>query len=79
MPPVFDMVSDEEMRDTRYMPPPLNSRQIPPMIIVEKGESLDEFIERKAPDFFTSLQVCFRHRECDWRPHGPLCESARKI
>lgn len=61
MPPVFAIESDERRRDTDDMPPPLNSRCLPPMLIVEKGESLDEFVERKAPDFFTALQVRAQH------------------
>lgn len=58
MPPVFAIESDEKRRDTSDMPPPLNARCLPAMLIVEKGESLDEFVKRKAPDFFTALQAC---------------------
>ena len=59
MPPVFKVESTVEARSTGDLPPPLNMRLLPPMMIVEKGESLAEFMARKEPDFFTSLQVAF--------------------
>jgi hypothetical protein len=42
---------------TANLPAPLCNFALPPVIITEKGESLDEFIARSAPDFFTALQV----------------------
>lgn len=60
MPPVEMIVGDKIQRAaaTACMPPPLNRMPLPPVIATEKGESLDDFVARAAPDFFTSLQVC---------------------
>ena len=57
MPPVFKIDKSPEARSTTDLPPPLNQSPLPPMMVVEKGESLDEFVARREPDFFTSLQV----------------------
>ena len=57
MPPVFAIESSMQTRNTANFPAPLNLRPLPPLIIVEKGESLDEFAARKDPDFFTAIQV----------------------
>eukprot|EP00892_Ulva_mutabilis_P002522 jgi/Ulvmu1/12270/UM087_0004.1 len=59
MPPVEMIVGNTMQRAavTACMPPPLNRVPLPPVIATEKGESLDDFVGRAAPDFFTSLQV----------------------
>ena len=59
MPPVMRIESDPHTLScaTRGLPEPLNMWPLPPLIVTEKGESLDEFAARSAPDFFTSLQV----------------------
>jgi len=59
MPPVEMIVGNKMQRAavTACMPPPLNRMPLPPVIATEKGESLDDFVARAAPDFFTSLQV----------------------
>ena len=59
MPPVMRIESDPHTLScaTRGLPEPLNTWPLPPLIVTEKGESLDEFAARSAPDFFTSLQV----------------------
>ena len=57
MPPVFSVVESAQALSTAQFPPPLNVAPLPPMIIVEKGESLDEFILRRHPDFFTAIQA----------------------
>ena len=57
MPPVFAIESTPESRSTEQFPAPLNEQPLPPMIIFEKGESLDEFVARKHPDYFTAIQV----------------------
>lgn len=61
MPPVAMIQDDPDMLAgvTVGMPPPLNEWPLPPVIVTEKGESLDEFVARSAPDFFTALQVPF--------------------
>jgi hypothetical protein len=61
MPPVFMIDDSMEGCSTQTFPPPLNVRPLPPFMITEKGESLDEFILRKHPDFFTAIQVCVWH------------------
>lgn len=60
MPPVSKIESDPDalLRPVEGLPEPLNQWPLPPMIVTEKGESLDSFAARSAPDFFTSLQVC---------------------
>lgn len=59
MPPVALVEKDHEKLQaaTQDLPEPLCRWPLPPVIVMEKGESLDEFIARSAPDFFTSLQV----------------------
>ena len=64
MPPVMRIESDPHTLygATRGLPEPLCQWPLPPLIVTEKGESLDEFAARSAPDFFTSLQVRCRCR-----------------
>jgi hypothetical protein len=52
MPPVMMVEGDESVlhANTARMPPPLNTRPLPPATVTEKGESLDEFIMRAAPE-----------------------------
>ena len=59
MPPVALIQSDAQALQAAVegLPEPLCRWQLPPLIVMEKGESLDEFAQRSAPDFFTSLQV----------------------
>ena len=59
MPPVALIQSDEQPLQAAVegLPNPLCRWRLPPCIVMEKGESLDEFAQRSAPDFFTSLQV----------------------
>eukprot|EP00892_Ulva_mutabilis_P010845 jgi/Ulvmu1/8132/UM040_0028.1 len=59
MPPVelVEQRPEELAAATARMPWPLSARPLPPVIVTEKGESLDDFVRRSAPDFFTSLQV----------------------
>lgn len=59
MPPVT-MIEDDRntlAAATAHMPAPLNERPLPAAIVTEKGECLDEFVARSAPDRFTALQV----------------------
>ena len=60
MPPVCMIQDDPAVlaATTSEMPAPLCEWPLPPVIVTEKGESLDEFVARSAPDFFTALQVC---------------------
>jgi hypothetical protein len=32
--------------------------KLPPFIVVEKGEALDEFVQRAQPDMYQSVAVC---------------------
>jgi hypothetical protein len=59
MPPVELIEHSDAVlrRETSCMPPALSRRPLPPVIVTEKGESLAEFIARKAPDNVTCLQV----------------------
>eukprot|EP00892_Ulva_mutabilis_P010844 jgi/Ulvmu1/8131/UM040_0027.1 len=59
MPPVevVEQRPEELAAVTARMPWPLCARPLPPVIATEKGESLDDFVRRSAPDYFTSLQV----------------------
>ena len=57
MPPVFKIEESLTERSTDAFPPPLNGTPLPPMIVTERGESLDEFCARSEPDFFTVIQV----------------------
>jgi hypothetical protein len=57
MPPVFKIEESLEERSTESFAPPLNMVPLPPMIVTEKGESLDEFCVRRYADFFTSVQA----------------------
>ena len=57
MPPATAIIYNERRRSMAALPPPLSLRPLPPMMIVEKGESLDEFARRKAPDRITAVQV----------------------
>ena len=57
MPPVFKIEDSLEERSTAAFPPPLNIAPLPPMIVTEKGESLDEFCARRYPDPFTVVQA----------------------
>ena len=59
MPPVARIESDADvlLRAVENLPQPLCKWPLPPLIVTEKGESLDLFAARSAPDFFTSLQV----------------------
>lgn len=61
MPPVAAVEDNagELMAATANMPAPLNQTPLPAAIVTEKGESLDEFVARSAPDRFTALQVGF--------------------
>lgn len=61
MPPVARIESDPDVlqRAVELLPSPLGDWPLPPCIVTEKGESLDLFAARSAPDFFTSLQVAF--------------------
>ena len=58
MPPVSKIEDSLLERSTQSFPPPLNMAPLPPMIVTEKGESLDEFCTRQYPDPFTVVQVC---------------------
>ena len=62
MPPVFKIEESLTERSTAAFPPPLNCAPLPPMIVTERGESLDEFCARSEPDFVTVVQVCIRKR-----------------
>ena len=57
MPPVFKIEDSLLERSTEGFPPPLNVVPLPPMIVTEKGESLDEFCNRQYPDPITVVQV----------------------
>jgi hypothetical protein len=57
MPPVFKIEDSIVEHSTDSFPPPLNMAPLPPMIVTEKGESLEEFCGRRYPDFFTSVQA----------------------
>ena len=57
MPPVSKIEDSITERSTEGFPPPLNIAPLPPMIVTEKGESLDEFCNRQYPDPFTVVQV----------------------
>ena len=59
MPPVATIEDDsaELAAATAHMPTPLCDHPLPPAIVTEKGESLDEFVARSAPDRFTALQA----------------------
>lgn len=37
---------------------PTKKHKLPPFIIVEKGEALDEFVQRAQPDMYQSVAVC---------------------
>jgi hypothetical protein len=39
-------------------------RALPPCIVMERGESLQEWANRAEPDLFTSLAVCFLYPLC---------------
>lgn len=58
MPAVFDVLEGDN-RDAleRHLPEDLRA-PLPPMIVTERGECLDDFVYRQAPDFVTVLQVC---------------------
>ena len=58
MVPVYEILSTQQVRATNTFPPPLNMAPLPPMIVTEKGEALDDFMGRAEPDFFTSIQAC---------------------
>lgn len=60
MPPVMRIEANPHTlaAATEDLPEPLCRWPLPPFIVTEKGESLEEFAARSAPDFFTSLQVC---------------------
>lgn len=59
MPPVALIQNDQEQLQGAIegLPDPLCTFPLPQLMVMEKGESLDEFSQRSAPDFFTSLQV----------------------
>lgn len=61
MPPVARVEGDPAvlLRPVEGLPAPLCDSPLPPFIVTEKGESLDLFAARSAPDFFTSLQVSY--------------------
>jgi hypothetical protein len=56
MPSIFE-IRGPELQSSEDFPTPLNLRTIPPMIVFEKGESLEEFAKRRAPDFIVAIQV----------------------
>ena len=57
MPPVSEIEDSITERSTEGFPPPLNIAPPPPMIVTEKGESLNEFCNRQYPEPFTVVQV----------------------
>lgn len=59
MPPVALVQNDPQqlLAEVEGLPEPMCRWQLPQVIVMEKGESLEEFAQRSAPDFFTSLQV----------------------
>lgn len=59
MPPVSLIQNDDAALAAAVegLPEPLCQWPLPKAIVMEKGESLEEFSQRSAPDFFTSLQV----------------------
>ena len=57
MPPVVKIQQSGPELATSDFVPPLNMKPLPPVIVTEKGESLDEFCARKQPDIFTVIQV----------------------
>ena len=59
MPPVALVQNDDAAlaAEVQGLPEPLCQWPLPKAIVMEKGESLEEFSQRSAPDFFTSLQV----------------------
>jgi hypothetical protein len=49
-------------------------RVLPPCIVMERGESLQEWANRAEPDLFASLAVC------SFLPlHGPICALIEKL
>ena len=64
MPLVSKIEDSFAERSTEGFPPPLNIAPRPPMIVTEKGESLDEFCSRQYPDPFTVVQACFSVSSC---------------
>lgn len=57
MVPVFCVLNSPDVRSTAHFPPPLNMAPLPPMIVTEQGEPLDDFLARAESDFYTSIQV----------------------
>ena len=57
MPPVHLIGDSQAAWSTQDFPPPLNMAPLPPLIVTEKGESLDEFCARRYPDSITVVQV----------------------
>jgi hypothetical protein len=56
-PPLFKIEDSPEALSTDTFPAPLNMAPLPPLIVTEKGESLDEFCVRHHPDFITAVQA----------------------
>jgi hypothetical protein len=57
MPPIVKIIADKPSLATKMMPWPLSRSPFPPAIVMEKGESLDDFVARSAPDAVTTVQV----------------------
>lgn len=50
-------VEDAAARAVTGLPAPLNTRRLPPALVLSKGQTLESVMQRRPPDFVPALQV----------------------
>jgi tRNA A-37 threonylcarbamoyl transferase component Bud32 len=69
--PVVERVEGDPMQLCMpALPSPLNARALPPLIINERGETLDEHVARTQPNFVTALSIMIQLAQVIERVHS---------
>ena len=67
MMPATHAIEDNAPREGHAVERAPNGYVFPPCIIIERGESLDEWARRESPDFITTMQVRLLLLSCELR------------
>lgn len=69
--PVVERVEGDPFNLTMpNVPPPLNLHALPPLIINERGETLDEHVARTQPNFVSALSIMIQLAQVIERLHS---------
>lgn len=69
--PVVERVEDNPQQlNIASLPAPLNAHPLPPLIINERGETLDEHVTRTQPNFVSALSIMIQLAQVIERLHA---------